>query len=133
MKIKELFNPKNDKKNFRDLFNVYNLLKILFKKNKKITVFDVGANEGHSTLKFIEYFPKSNIHVFEPVEKCREKLEYLKKKFNKNKIHLNFYALGKIKKKICFNECHSTNLSSVYKIDKKNKLYIKFRNKKKEV
>lgn len=130
MKINKLFNPENDKKNFRSLFNKFNLLKMLFKKNKKIIVFDVGANEGQSIMEFIKHFPKINIHCFEPVVKCREKLEYLKKKFNKNKIHLNFYALGKIKKKIFFNECFSTNLSSVYKINKKNKLYIKFHNEK---
>lgn len=130
IKIKKLINNGNDKKSFYSLFNKYNLLKILFKKNKKIIIFDVGANEGQSIVEFIKHFPKSNIHSFEPVVKCREKLEYLKNKFNKNKIHLNFYALGKIKKKIFFNECYSTNLSSFYKINKKSKYYIKLRNPK---
>lgn len=132
MKIKKLINVKNDKKSFKSLFNIYKLIKILVK-NKKIVIFDVGANEGQSIQEFIKHFPKSTIHSFEPIKKCQKKLEYLKKKFNKNKIYLNFFALGKKKKKKIFYENFYTNLSGFYKINKASKLYIKFRNPKKSV
>ena len=45
------------------------------KTGKKIsTIFDVGAHEGQSALKFREAFPLATIHCFEPVSVQYEKL-----------------------------------------------------------
>ena len=37
--------------------------------NKKIVIFDVGANKGQSINRFLKNFPNSIIHCFEPIEK----------------------------------------------------------------
>jgi FkbM family methyltransferase len=39
------------------------------------TVFDVGANNGSSALKFLDAFPAATIHCFEPVTKTFEILQ----------------------------------------------------------
>lgn len=39
---------------------------LTFRKNG--TIFDVGANNGQSSVKFLETYPDANIYAFEPVE-----------------------------------------------------------------
>src|SRR5688572_7696768 len=38
------------------------------------TIFDVGANDGGSAIKFLEAFPGATIHSFEPVSSTYETL-----------------------------------------------------------
>ena len=53
------------------------IYKKIFSKNKKILIFDVGANKGQSIERFINIFPNCIVHAFEPI---RVEFEFLKKK-----------------------------------------------------
>jgi FkbM family methyltransferase len=43
------------------------LLSILFKKDESITIFDIGACEGESSIRYSRLFPNSNVFCFEPI------------------------------------------------------------------
>lgn len=46
------------------------------------TIFDIGANEGQSTVTFARVFPDAKIYAFEPIPDCYQQLEA---KFANNK------------------------------------------------
>jgi FkbM family methyltransferase len=41
-------------------------IKTIFQPAKKLTLFDIGANLGQTSLEFVKAFPKSRIYSFEP-------------------------------------------------------------------
>lgn len=41
-------------------------LKTILKINRKLTLFDIGANHGQASLELVKAFPKSEIYSFEP-------------------------------------------------------------------
>ncbi len=43
------------------------LLSILFKKDESITIFDIGACEGESSIRYSRLFPNANVFCFEPI------------------------------------------------------------------
>lgn len=59
---------------------------------KSNVIFDVGANRGNTTLKYLQLFPKATIHSFEPFADSYEILSNL---YNKNlNVHINKFALS---------------------------------------
>ena len=117
--------PSNLHKKYSEVFDRYKTLKILFK--KKITVFDIGANEGQTILQISKNFPKSTIHCFEPQESCKKKLNYLKNKLKSLNIYLNFFAVGDKNCKKLFFVNERSDLSSFNRINYKSKLFIKMK------
>jgi FkbM family methyltransferase len=59
---------------------------------KANTIFDVGANRGDSTSKYVELFPEAHIHAFEPFHETCEK--FRGKHGSRNNIRLNECALS---------------------------------------
>ena len=56
----------------------------LFKPNNELVLFDIGACEGLSSVRYLSIFPKSTIYTFEPVPN-----NFLKVLKNKNKHNLD--------------------------------------------
>ena len=107
------------KLNFDDIY------KVKIKKNKPI-IFDVGANQGQSILRFKKLFPQSTIHAFEPIEK---EFNNLKKKFgNDNSIFLNNFAIGDNDEEKDFYITANTGNSSFNKLNLDTE-WIKIRSK----
>jgi FkbM family methyltransferase len=42
-------------------------LKILFKQNEALTIFEIGACEGEDSIRYSRLFPSSKVHAFEPL------------------------------------------------------------------
>jgi len=99
------------------VFLIQNLLKI----EKKITIFDVGANEGDSIDRFKSLFSNITIHSFEPTLASVEKI---KKKFNSPEIRINNYALGESKSRRKFYEYNSHRVNSFYPMEENSKYKI---------
>ena len=55
-----------DLRNITELDCFY-LLNRIYNRNDKLDIFDIGANEGQTAIKFHNYFPHSNIYCFEPI------------------------------------------------------------------
>ena len=92
-KIQSIFNffcfklEKIENKKFKNL-DLYT--KMLIPGNP--VIFDVGANQGQSILRYKRIYPKSFIHCFEPIS---FEFEKLKKKYKEDaSIMLNNFALG---------------------------------------
>lgn len=107
---------------FFKLFNLeisYSYLSFddIYKKflNDKVIIFDVGANDGRSILRFKKIFPDSEIHSFEPLKKQQITLEKLQHKYSN--VFVNNFALGDKKRieKLFVNIKDDT--SSFLKID----------------
>ena len=83
--------------------------------NDKVIIFDVGANDGRSILRFKKIFPDSEIHSFEPLKKQKITLEKLQHKYSN--VYVNNFALGDKKRieKLIVNIKDDT--SSFLKID----------------
>ena len=43
------------------------ILKSIFKKNDSVTIFDIGACEGESSIRYARLFPNATIYTFEPL------------------------------------------------------------------
>ena len=69
-------------------------------KNKADIIFDVGANRGDITLKYLTLFPNARIHSFEPFPESYE-IFIARHKDNLN-VQLNKYALSSFTFS-CFN------------------------------
>jgi len=83
----------------------------IFKKNKHLVIFDVGANKGQSIKRFKKIFGNNcTIHSFEPIIYEFQKLKELYK--NDYNVILNNFALGSQKKKKYFNIYKRTGASS---------------------
>jgi FkbM family methyltransferase len=63
----------------------------LFNRKKELVIFDIGACEGLSSLRYLSIFPKSTIYAFEPVPNNFKKI--LEKKNNSHQ-NLNVFELG---------------------------------------
>ena len=74
-------------------FNREKTIKLLIKEVAPI-IFDVGANDGSTSIEFKEWWPNAKIHCFEPQEECWIDLDILEKKYEDNSIILNKCAAG---------------------------------------
>lgn len=54
----------------------------LFNTNKELTIFDIGACEGLSSVRYLSLFPKSKVYAFEPVPNNYKKVLENKEKYN---------------------------------------------------
>ena len=122
-KIK-LFSSSINKKKVGEVFDRYKVLKQLFE--KKILVFDIGANVGQTILEISKNFKSTEIHSFEPQSDCINQIkELITKLGSKHKVIVNNLAVGnKIIKKKRFFQNKSSDLSSFLKINTKSKLKI---------
>jgi FkbM family methyltransferase len=68
-------------------------LKLLIKESAP-TIFDVGANVGTTLDEFKAWWPKSQVHCFEPQEECWPKLEERAARFSKGEVFVNRFAAG---------------------------------------
>ena len=93
-------------------------------KKKTPIIFDVGANQGQSIIRFKKLFPKSSIHAFEPIEK---EFNSLQKMFeDDDSIILNNFAIGEKEDEKDFYITANTSNSSFNKLNLNTK-WIKIR------
>ena len=93
-------------------------LKTLLKDKSKITLFDVGANEGHYSNKLLETFrgKEINLHVFEPAS---DTFERLGKSLEGRGGFLNNFGLSDRKEKLTLYKSESgSDYASVYQSDR---------------
>lgn len=64
----------------------------LFRKSEKLILFDVGACEGLSSVRYLSLFPNSKIYTFEPVPKNFRKVLSNKEKYKLD--NLNPFEIG---------------------------------------
>lgn len=127
--MKQILNAKI--KQFFNLFG-YNLSKInketkslnfdeIIRKKiyNKPLIFDVGANQGQSILKYLKLMEDPIIHAFEPIDFEYDKLKI--KFFNNKNIFLNNFAMGDIIENKEFNISIRTGNSSFNKITENTK------------
>ena len=69
----------------------------LFNKNSNLTLFDIGACEGLSSVRYLSIFKKATIYTFEPVPKNFEKVLLNKEKHQLT--NLKPFQLGMSSKK----------------------------------
>lgn len=113
------------------IFDRYLTIKKILKK-KKLTIFDIGANNGQTIIEISKNFPNSTVHSFEPLEECQNALNNLKNKVKNLKIIINQIAVGSIPQKKIFYKNQSTNLSSFLKVNLRSKFLIKMKKLKKQ-
>lgn len=73
------------------------VITLLFDKNKELTLFDIGACEGLSSVRYLSIFNKSTIFTFEPVPNNFKQV--LKNKEKNNLKNLHAFELGLSSKK----------------------------------
>ena len=110
-----------EEKNFLNFDEIYQ--KIL--KNKKVTIFDVGANRGQSINRFLKIFPNAEIHCFEPI---KNNFLFLRENFKYRNIKLNNFALGEKNEVKRFYINAKSSTSSFNKLTK-NTGWLKLRSK----
>lgn len=101
--------PEINQKSFNQIYS-----EIL--KDKRVIIFDVGANQGQTIERFNKIFKEKIIHSFEPIE-----FEFLKlkNKYNDRKnIFLNNFAIGSSKGEKNFFINHYTGSSSFLRVKK---------------
>lgn len=118
------FNIKRIHKEEKNFLSYDDIYKKIYK-NKKIIIFDVGANKGQSIERFLKIFPNAEIHCFEPI---RENYLFLKKNYNHKNIIINNYALGDKNENKNFFINAKSSTSSFNKVSKKSK-WIRLRSK----
>lgn len=103
--------------------NSFNAIhKFIFEKmvNKsKLIIFDVGANDGRSIIRFESRFPDAEIYSFEPTKSAYGKIS----KLSSEKIRIFNYALSNIdgEKEFCQYEYLSGKTNSFYPMVKNSK------------
>jgi len=123
--------PHKNKK-FSTIFDKFKTLNFLLKNKKKINIIDVGANRGQSVKEFERYldYKKLNIECFEPNSNVRNELIQTKEKYSllkKNfQIRIQDKAISNKNDKTIsfFNNLKKSQISSIYKINKKTKNFI---------
>jgi len=102
------------------------------KKNKRLIIFDVGANKGDYSLECVKFVKNAEIYAFEPSKKA---FEMLKKNLRCSKVKSHNFGFGEKEKNVSlFYDNEGTALASIYnrKLDyrkiyftKKEKIKIK--------
>lgn len=67
-------------------------LKHIYNKDSTLTLFDIGANIGQTSIKLNKYFPNSKIYSFEPVKHTFETLQI--NVINMSNVQVNNIAIG---------------------------------------
>lgn len=75
-------------------FNREKTLKYIIDK-EDLVIVDIGANIGSTALEFKQWWPKSQIHCFEPQVECLTDLNKIKDQYPLGEIIVNNKALGK--------------------------------------
>ena len=93
----------------------YDDVKLLFDRNKieKPVMLDVGANKGQTIDILKLYFPKGNIHAFEPGKKS---FKQLSEKYASDNISLNHVAVSSSNGVAKFFDYPKSDLSSLNKL-----------------
>lgn len=109
-----------------DAIHKFIQLEVLKKKESDLLIFDVGANDGGSIIRFKKIFPNSIVHSFEPNPKL---VDFIKKEFNHDDVIINQIAFSKetAKRKFYYYESH--RISSFYPMVENSKYKIqRFKN-----
>jgi FkbM family methyltransferase len=101
---------------YLESFNREKTLKYLLKSDLPI-IFDVGANEGSSLDEFKQWWPKSQVHCFEPQEECWDVLDKKAKEYKNS--FINKYAVGNQhdKSSVFYSHDISTGTSGFNKVN----------------
>ena len=79
---------------YRDKWDTERTLKVLIGKESPL-IFDVGANNGSSIHDFKAWWPKSDIHCFEPQQECyQDLLEAAESYKTFGSVKINSFAVG---------------------------------------
>ena len=101
-------------------FNRGKTLKNIFpQKEKKLKIFDVGANVGQSLKEFKKWYPFSEIHCFEP---DTESMKILQKNNYENIIY-NLVGVGAIEEIKTFYRYSLNTINSFLEIDTHSKVF----------
>jgi len=76
-------------------FDRENTLKYILKE-QRLTIFDVGANDGQSLVEFNKWWPDSTIHCFEPQYECWGALDEYQSSIGQDKVYVNKFAVSNI-------------------------------------
>lgn len=101
-------------------FNREKVLKHLLEGVQFPVIFDVGANVGTSISEFNEWWPKSEIHAFEPQIECIDSLNKVASNLNfpTNRVFINNNAVGESsEQKIFYTHSISNGLSGFNRIN----------------
>ncbi len=85
-------------------------------KNKADVIFDVGANKGDTTLKYLNIFPNAKIHSFEPFPESYE--IFIRRHKESLNVLLNKYALSNSIGRASLNINKSVDTNSLLKSKK---------------
>lgn len=89
---------------------------------KKIIIFDIGANRGQSINRFKKIFNDASYHCFEPLSSECEKI---RGKYGNSKVKINNIALSnKIEEEVDFYVNKFNETSSLFSSEPKNKNFI---------
>lgn len=87
-------------------------------KNEVNVIFDIGAHRGNTVTDFVNTYPNSSVHSFEPFP---ESCEFFIRKHGENKkVQLNQYALAAVKGKTLLNINKSVDTNSLLNSKKIN-------------
>ena len=103
----------NRLKNFEKKENPFDKIYISKIKKNNITVFDCGAGEGASILRFKKILPNCTIHSFEPLDIFYKKLEKMYK--DRDDIKINYQGVGNTRTVQKFHKLKKYNGSSFLK------------------
>lgn len=112
-----IFNYRIEKLSPLGVYPYKDIAKLIRKNTNKITVFDVGANEGQSVIQIKESFDPTKIHCFEPNETAYNKLN---SKYKKSDIVVaNNFGLGEANEIRDFFENDLSDMSSFLELGEK--------------
>ena len=82
--------PTNEERTaqYHEQFDREKTLGMLLTKERP-TIFDVGANVGATLEEFKQWWPKAQVHCFEPQEECWDKLEALAAQYPIGEVSIN--------------------------------------------
>ncbi len=114
---------------YNDKWDTEKTLKVLIDKENPL-IFDVGANNGSSIHDFKVWWPKSDIHCFEPQKECYQDLVNTAEEYKTlGSVKINFSAVGNIPSKDATFYSHDINsgISGFNKIniDSKDSINLK--------
>ena len=131
MMFKTTNHGKNEERTaeYRDKWDTERTLKALIGKESPL-IFDVGANNGSSIHDFKAWWPKSNIHCFEPQKECYQDLVDAAEAYKTlGSVRINSFAVGNIpcKNAIFFSHDINSGISGFNKIniDSKDSINLK--------
>lgn len=121
--LQKFLNIENNEHSADNLFRFADEKYISKIKKQNVTIFDCGAGEGTSILRFKKIFPNCNIHSFEPLDIFYEKLQNKYK--NRKDITINYKGVGNKKSIQKFHKLKKYNGSTFLNPNLNSKWFTK--------